>query len=289
MEPCPRVRTVDLAAHPERVDVAQLDLGDGGEQRLFGEGLGADLQARSVHAAGHRHRRPHAHRQRPEGGDGGAGQHSQMYLEGAIASEPVLASREDRTPRPLGAEAHNLDDCRASGAASSRLDGSDEVVPPGRQIEREDDGADRTAGGSIRYTYWCGEKSLRVGASCLQSRDARIRASEEGRQGDEMLGIVGRHARAVSRPMQRYNLTGMPSVQQRFGLSAAGEPELLVANSDSRTGGRAGGYENRRHQRGGRDLPVDAHRHQYECWPGDEEGPTSLGWLRPVSANVPRR
>jgi hypothetical protein len=37
-------------------DVAQLDLGDGGEQRLFGEGLGADLQARSVHAAGHRHR-----------------------------------------------------------------------------------------------------------------------------------------------------------------------------------------------------------------------------------------
>jgi hypothetical protein len=29
--------------------LAQLDLGDGGEQRLFGEGLGADLQARSVH------------------------------------------------------------------------------------------------------------------------------------------------------------------------------------------------------------------------------------------------
>ena len=80
-------------------------------------------------------------------------------------------------------------------------------------------------------------------------------ASEDGRQSDGMVRIVGRHPRALSRPMQCDGLARVPSVRQCFGIRTAGEPELLIADGDRRTGWGAPHEYRRYHPDGGRDLP----------------------------------
>ena len=99
-------------------------------------------------------------------------------------------------------------------------------------------------------------------ASCLQSRDAGVRAGENGRESDGVLHIGGRHPRALSRPLQRDDLARVPSVRQCFGIRATRELELCVSDCHRRTGGAR--YDYRRRQRDGyRDLPCDSHWKQY--------------------------